>query len=220
LPALPVAVAPEFRPTLRDELAPLQPRVRRAVAGGLVALVVVLAVAAFIASRPNGIHVVGHRPVTWNLYHPRVLRQTRPPAGELLHLEHRGAHGRLISLFVVEPLRLPAYRGNVSGVLPLLADKELAALRARIPGMVPLDEGKVHDNTASGYQLQFRVSRRPTVWGRLVLLVAPGKRSRAGVRLLMLGTPRGGNTIYTDVGKKDELRDPFRTFMFGTGRAA
>jgi hypothetical protein len=216
---LPVAVAREFRPTLRDELARLRPRPRRAVAGGLIALVVVLAAAAFVASRPNGVHVVGHRPVTWNLYHPRVLRETRAPAGELLHLEHRGAQGRLISLFVVEPLHLPAYHGNVGGVLPVLADRELAALRSRIPGMVPLEEGKARDNTAAGYQLLFRVSRQPTVWGRLVMLVKPGKRSRAGVRLLMLGTPRAGNAKYTDVGNEGELRDPYRTFMFGTGRA-
>ena len=214
-----MAVAPEFRPTLRDELAPLRPALRRAVVIGLVAVLLVLAVAGFVASRPNGVHVVAHRPVTWNLYHPRALRQTRAPAGELLHLEHRGARGRLISLFVVEPLRLPAYRGNVGGLLPVVADKELAALRARIPGVVALEEGKARDNTATGYQILFRVSRRPKVWGRLVMLVKPGKRSRAGVRLLLLGTPRGGNTKYTDVGNAGELRDPYRTFMFGTGRA-
>jgi hypothetical protein len=214
-----LAVAPEFRPTLRDELAPLRPPLRRAVLAGLVALVVVLALAAFLASRPNGVHVVAHRPTTWNLYHPRVLRQTHAPAGELLHLEHRGGHGRLISLFVVEPLHLPAYRGNVGAILPVVADSELSALRARIPGMVPLEEGKARDNTATGYQILFRVSRHPKVWGRLVMLVKPGKRSRVGVRLLMLGTPRGGNTKYTDVGNAGELRDPYRTFMFGTGRA-
>jgi hypothetical protein len=216
---LPAAVAPEFRPTLRDELARLQPRRRRAMLAALVALLVILAVAARVAAGPSGIHVVVHQPVTWNLSHPRVLRQTHTPAGELLHLEHRGAHGRLISLFVVEPLHLPAYRGNVGGVLPIVAERELAALRGRIPGMVPLEEGKARDNTAAGYQLVFRVSRRPTVWGRLVLLVKPGKRSRVGVRLLMLGTPRGGNATFTDVGNEGELRDPYRTFMFGTERA-
>ena len=85
--------------------------------------------------------------------------------------------------------------------------------------MVPLEEGKARDNTATGYQILFRVGQRPKVWGRLVMLVKPGKRSRVGVRLLMLGTPRGGNTKYTDVGNAGELRDPYRTFMFGTGRA-
>jgi hypothetical protein len=198
-----VSVAPEFRPTLRDELARVRPPLRRAAVGALVALVVVLAVVAFVATRPKGVHVVGHRPVTWNLYHPKVLRETGAPAGELLHLQHRGAHGRLISLFVVEPLRL-------------LADKELAALRARIPGLVPIEEGKARDNTASGYQILFRTG--PKVWGRMVMLVAPGHKRR-GVRLLMIGTPAGGNTKYTDVGNAGELRDPYRTFMFGTGRA-
>lgn len=210
------SVAPEFRPTLRDELARVRPPLRRAAVVGLVALVVVLALVAFIATRPKGVHVVAHRPVTWNLYHPQALRQTRAPAGELLHLQHRGAHGKLISLFVVEPLRLPAYKGNPGGVLPVLADQQLAALRRRIPGLVPLEEGKARDNTASGYQILFRTA--PRVWGRMVLLVAPGHKRR-GVRLLMLGTPAGGNTKYTDVGNAGELRDPYRTFMFGTGRA-
>ena len=214
-----MAVASEFRPTLRDELAPLRPGLRRTIAGVLIALVVVLALVAFVAGRPKGVHVVKHRPTTWNLYHPGVLRETRAPAGELLHLEHRGGRGRLISLFVVEPLHLPAYKGNVGGNLPVVADSELTALRARIPGMVPLEEGKARDNTAAGYQILFRVSQEPKVWGRLVMLVKPGKRSRVGVRLLMLGTPRGGNTKYTDVGNAGELRDPYRTFMFGTGRA-
>jgi hypothetical protein len=85
--------------------------------------------------------------------------------------------------------------------------------------MVPLEEGKARDNLATGYQILFRVSRQPKVWGRLVMLVKPGKHARAGVRLLILGTPRGGNTKYTDVGNVGELRDPYRTFMFGTGRA-
>ncbi len=40
----------------------------------------------------------------------------------------------------------------------------------------------------------------------MVLLVAPG-HERRGVRLLMLGTPAGGNTKYTDVGNAGELRD-------------
>ncbi len=124
------SVAPEFRPTLRDELARVRPPLRRAAVVGLVALVVVLALVAFIATRPKGVHVVAHRPVTWNLYHPQALRQTRAPAGELLHLQHRGAHGKLISLFVVEPLRLPAYKGNPGGVLPVLAD---AAARGAAP---------------------------------------------------------------------------------------
>ena len=209
-------VAPEFRPTLRDELARVRPPLRRAAVAGLVALVVVLALVAFIATRPKGVHVVAHRPVTWNLYHPKVLRQTRATGGELLHLQHRGAHGKLISLFVVEPLRLPAYKGSPGGVLPVLADKELAALRARIPGLVPIEEGKARDNTASGYQILFRTG--PKVWGRMVMLVAPGHK-RKGVRLLMIGTPAGGNAKYTDVGNAGELRDPYRTFMFGTGRA-
>src|SRR6478609_3712150 len=106
MPRLSGLVAPEFRPTLRDELAPLRPGLRRAIVAGLVALVVLLAAGGLYAARRHGAHVVRHAPVVFNLYHPRSLRAVGPPRGELLHLEHRGAHGRLSSLFVVEPLKL------------------------------------------------------------------------------------------------------------------
>jgi hypothetical protein len=192
--------------------------VRRAIVAGLVLLVVVLGVLGLLAARPKGTHVVHHGAPVYNLFHPASLRELKPGPGELLHLEHSGG-GRLISSFVVKPFKLPAYKGNSGGILPILAGKELAELKRRIPGMEPVEEGKARVNNAAGYQLSFYVSRDPLVYGRLVLLPKPGRHPRQAVRLLVLGTRAGGNTKLTDLGNAGELRSPYRTFKFGTGIA-
>jgi hypothetical protein len=211
-------VAAAFRPTLREELARFPPAGRRAAVAALALLVVALVAAGILASRPGGTHVVHHGRPVYNLFHPGSLRRVAPGSGELLRLEHRD-RGALVSRFAVAPLALPAYKGNPGGMLPLLADRELAALRARIPGMEPVEEGKARVNNAAGYMLSFVAGRHPLVYGRLVLLPRPGRHPRRGVRLLLLGTHAGGNALLTDLGNKGELREPFRTFMFGTGIA-
>jgi hypothetical protein len=215
---VPGLVAPEFRPTLRDELTRFPRAAARAIVAVLVLVVLGLAVAGYKASRPGGAHVVHHGAPVYNLFHAGSLRELPPGKGELLHLEHREG-GRLISSFAVEPLKLPPYQGNAGGMLPILAESELATLRRRIPGMVPVEEAKARVNNAAGYQLSFLASRRPLVYGRLVLLPKPGRHPRQGVRLLLLGTRAGGNELLTDLGNKGELRDPYRTFKFGTGIA-
>jgi hypothetical protein len=211
-------VAPEFRPTLRDELARFPRAAARAIVAVLVLVVLALALAGYKASRPGGTHVVHHGAPVYNLFHGDSLRALAPAKGELLHLEHRQG-GQLISSFVVQPLKLPPYRGNPGGMLPILADSELDALRRRIPGMVAVEEAKARVNNAAGYQLSFIAARDPLVYGRLVLLPKPGRHPRQGVRLLLLGTRAGGNALLTDLGNKGELREPYRTFKFGTGIA-
>jgi hypothetical protein len=182
----------------------------------LVLLVLALAAIGILASRPDGTHVVRHAPLVYNLFHPDSLQQLKPGAGELLHLEHR-RDGRIVSSFVVEPLRLPPYQGNPGGLLPILADRELSALQRRFPGVTAVEEGKARINNAAGYSVSFIASRDPLVWGRLVLLPKPGRHPREGVRLIVLGTRAGGNEKLTDIGNEGELRDPYRTFKFGTG---
>jgi hypothetical protein len=190
--------------------------VRRAVVAALVLLVVGLIAIGLLAARPDGTHVVRHEPLVYNLFHPDSLQELKPGRGELLHLEHRRG-GKLVSQFVVEPLKLPPYRGNPGGILPILAEPELARLRESFPGMTPVEEGKARINNAAGYALLFVAGRDPLVWGRLVLLPKPGRHPREGVKLLVLGTRAGGNEKLTDIGNEGELRDPYRTFKFGTG---
>ena len=82
--------------------------------------------------------------------------RVEPAAGELLHLERKG-----LDSFVVEPLELPAYQGDVGGILPVVAARELDALSERFPDLEPVEEGKARINQVAGYSLVFRASRSP-----------------------------------------------------------
>jgi hypothetical protein len=205
-------VAPEHRPTLREELAPLPTAARWAVVGVLVLLVVAVAIALLGgSSNANGRVIVRERPIAFNLRVPPGMTQLEPAAGEWVRLERKGQDS-----IVVQPLRLPAYKGDVGGILPLVAARELDALKARFPNLEPVEEGKARINKAAGYSLSFRVSRAPREYGRLVLLPQPVPGARDGVKLLLLATPKGGAGKATDVGTRGQLKTPYRSFRFGT----
>jgi hypothetical protein len=204
-------VAPSHRPTLREELAPLPPRTRALVIG-LLALVALAAVVLLArGSSEDGVRIVREGSVAFNLRHPESMRAIEPVDGELLHLERKD-----LDSFVVEPLELPAYRGDVGGVLPVVAARELAALRTRFPGLEPVEEGKARINKVAGYSLVFRASRQPRLYGRLVLLPEPVPGARTGVKLLLLANPDAGADKARDVGTRGLLKTPYRSFRFGT----
>ena len=149
-------VAPEHRPTLREELAPLPARTRWAVLAvlGLLALALLVALT---RGGERGRDADRARTPTVRLQ-PALSRTGSsgwtPAAGELLRLERQG-----LDSFVVEPLELPAYKGDVGGILPIVAARELDALKQRFPELEPVEEGKTRINQAAGYSLAFRVSR-------------------------------------------------------------
>jgi hypothetical protein len=205
-------VAPEHRPTLREELAPLPAPARWAVLGVLVLLVVGIGLALVGGGSSADGRVVTHRgPVTFNLRVPPAMSRLEPAAGDWVHLERKGQDS-----IVVSPLRLPAYRGDVGGILPIVAARELDALERRFPALEPVEEGKARINKAAGYSLSFRVSRSPRQYGRLVLLPQPVPGARDGVKMLLLATPKGGAGKATDVGTRGQLKTPYRSFRFGT----
>ena len=205
-------VAPEHRPTLREELAPLPRPARWAVLGVLVLLLVAIAVAlGGGGSGPDGRVIVRESPVAFNLRVPPGMSQLDPGPGEWVHLERKGQDS-----IVIEPLDLPAYKGDVGGILPIVAARELDALKQRFPELEPVEEGKARVNKAAGYSLSFRVSRKPRMYGRLVLLPQPVPGARNGVKMLLLATPEGGAGKATDVGTSGQLKTPYRSFRFGT----
>jgi hypothetical protein len=194
----------------------MKPRVRRLVVVllGLAALLAVVALAR--GSSQPGTHVVVQRgPVAFNLRYTGPLRAVKPGPGELLHLEWR-SEGRLQASFVVEPLRLPAYQGDVGGVLPVVASRDQDALRTRFPALEPVEEGKARVNKVPAYSATFRASRRPRLYGRVVLLAQPVAGARDGFRIVMLATPQGGADKAGDVAARGMLKTPYRTFRFGT----
>ena len=54
----------------------------------------------------------------------------------------------------------PAYEGDVGGVLPIVAARELEALKQRFPTLEPVEEGKARINKVAGYSLAFRADRK------------------------------------------------------------
>jgi hypothetical protein len=206
-------VAPEHRPTLREELAPLPPRARWAVLAVLGLLALALLVALTREASTDGTRtVVNADGFDFNLRYQDQFQRLRPPGpGELFKIERPG-----LDSFTVQPLNLPAYRGDVNGILPVVAARELDALKRRFPGMEPVEEGKTRINQVAGYTLAFRVSRRPRTYGRLTLLPEPVPGARRGVKLLMLATPKAGAGKARDVGTSGRLKTPYRSFRFGT----
>ena len=153
-----------------------------------------------------------------------------PRAPELVRLERRRG-GLYLESFAVEPLALPPFRGDASGLLPVYAEREIAVLRRRFAPFELMREGKARVNQVPGYEVQFqaRLGRR-RLFGRVVLLPepAPGEdlanpsgvlenaRARRGVRLVLLSTPAGGSVHAFDVGAHGDLKTTFRSFRFGT----
>ena len=68
----------------------------------------------------------------------------------------------------------------------------------------------------AGYSLVFRASRKPRLYGRLVLLPEPVPGARTGVKLLLLANPAAGADTARDVGTHGQLKTPYRSFRFGT----
>jgi hypothetical protein len=187
----------------------MRPRARVAT----ITLLVVAALAAvfmlFKGTTPNGTHAVREAPLAFNLRYSDPMREITPAPGEWLHLERENRDS-----FVVSPLELPPYEGDVGGILPVVASRELEALKQRFPQLEPVEEGKARINKVAGYSMIFRASRKPRLYGRLVLLPQPG--SREGVKLLLLANPDAGADKAADVGAHGMLKTPYRSFRFGT----
>jgi hypothetical protein len=215
-------VAPEHRPTLGETLAPLPRPARWAVLAVLGLLLIGLVIALTGKATADGKRLVRERPLAFNLRVPPGMQEIKPAAGEWAHLERKGKDS-----FVVEPLKLPAYKGDVGGILPVVATREIEALKKRFPALEPVEEGKGRINQAAAYSVVFRASRKPRLYGRLVLLpqppVSPGglataslAGARDGVKLLLLATPEAGAGKASDVGTRGQLKTPYRSFRFGT----
>ncbi len=192
---------------------------RRGIVAVMAVAVLAAALLAFLVLRPedDGIEVVSRaEPAPFNLRHAERLERVAPGRGELLRLE--ATRGDLfVQSFAVAPLRLPAYRGDVTGVLPAFAAREIDALRARFAEFELVQDGKTRVNEVAGYQILFRARLgRRRLFGRLVLLPEPEPGARDGVRLLMQSTPAGGASKAADVGVIGLTKLPFRTFRFGT----
>jgi hypothetical protein len=210
------AVSSAHRPTLRDLVA-TWPRWARLTLQTVAAAVALVVLALVLIPEDDGVDVVRTEPVAFNFRHPPELRSVPPREGETLRLE-RSVRGTFIQSFAVAPLEVPAYEGDVGGVLAVYATGEIERLRRRYAQFELVEEGKTRVNEVAGYTIVFRArlgERR--LYGRVVLLPDPSTEGvRRGVRLILESTPSAGVGRADDVGVRGLNKRPYRSFRFGT----
>lgn len=215
------AVRPEFGPTLPELAGPAWRRLPRAarvgVALGAGVLLVALAALALRGGEDRRTVVVRGEP-TFNLVHPAALERVDPQAGELLRLERR-ADGRVTQRLTVRAVRVPAYRGDIGGLLPAFASRLVDAAERTDPAFVLRGEGRIRVNELPGYAYLFqtRVGGR-TTYGRRLLLFAEEPGVRLGADVLLLAERSESVPRADAVGSNGALKTALRSFRFGTER--
>jgi hypothetical protein len=213
------AVRPEFGPTLPELLGPRVrrlPRVVRFALAALGALVVLLLLWALLL-RGGGAAakraVTLHKPVAFNFVYRAPFSKQAAGAGELAHV------GSKDQSFSVRELRLPAYRGDAAGFLPLYAARQQAAMQRELPGFRWRTDGRANVNKQQGYEIVFQY-RRPDGtlgYGRRIFLL-PTVTARQGVEIWLRAPRSPAVARADDVGKNGGLKTALRSFRFGTQR--
>ena len=209
---------PEYGPTLWQLLAARHVVVRIA-AAVLAVSILVVAVLITLTSRPDETRVLIRQPVTFNFVHGSQWASAERP-GTLVALRRDSPNGLFLDSYAIRELRLPPYRGAVSGMLPVYADGYLRTLARRYPDFELVGEGRARINNAIGYALTFRArtgTRR--LYGRHYLLVDEDPEgSRHGVILEIESTPAAGTPNVDEIGNHGALKTPLRSFRFGEER--
>jgi hypothetical protein len=209
---------PEYGPTLLALLAQRHLAVRVAAAVLAVSILIVAVVIA-LTSRPDETRVLIRQPVTFNLvYGPQWASVER--TGALVALRHDSPNGLFLDAYTIRELRLPRYRGAVSGTLPVYADRYRRTLARRYPDFELVGEGRARINNAIGYALTFRARTGPRrLYGRHYLLVEEEPEGRRhGVILEIESTPAAGTPNADGIGNHGALKTPLRSFRFGEDR--
>ena len=213
-------VREEFGPTL-PELVGRRLGVRtRTVWLALAAIAAVaVVVVAWLALRPdpNQSTVVVREPVTYNLIFPDALQRVAPRSGETLRLQSRSGPPQS---FVVHPLRLQPYKGDVTAALTFMSARLIDEMRGQYQDFVWRGDGRVNINKQPGYQIIFQAHvDGHTTYGRRVLLVAkPDPPPREGVDLTILAARSPSVPNLDSVGATGALKTAYRSFRFGTDR--
>lgn len=204
-------VRPEFGPALPELLAPLPRTIRRGLAA--LALLALVAVFAFW-TRSQGdplTRIVVARPVAFNIGYQSPFTRRAPSRGEIVRIADRD------QWLSVSELRLPPFRGDVAGILPLYATGVAREMGSSRPGFQVRGEGRTNINAIQGY-------------GFTYIVRAPDGRRRYGQRLFLPidVTSRSGVTIGLEadaspavanpemVGRTGPLKVSLRSFRFGT----
>jgi hypothetical protein len=213
-----VPMKPEYGPTLGRLLAPRWTSTSRIVRAALMATgmgIVVLAVAiALTLEKAHYSHGQGF-PFSFSY---RDLHRTAPDPGGYVKVQSTGADGALKYSYAVDPLELPAYRGSLSGELPIYAAGYIDELGRRYSDFVLRGESRTRVNKVPGYEVLYtaQVGGRP-MYGRNVLLLPEQPGVRRGVKIEMLASTTANSQIKApmEVASAGPLVNPLKTFSFG-----
>lgn len=216
-------VRPEFRPTLPELLAPRVRGAGRARLAAVAAAALLAAAALVLLIRGSGSATdtaVVREPVAFNLVYDtsRLERPQPPPGGAALALRTPPSDADP-ETFNVRPITLSAYSGDPAGVQPLVASNLIEQMRRADPAFILRSEGRTRINRQPGYQIQFqtRVGGR-TAYGRRALLFPdePGVREGADITVVSVRSDTIPNV--DAVGSNGPMKQPYRSFRFGTER--
>ncbi|HEX4110072.1 MAG TPA: hypothetical protein VHX88_18205 [Solirubrobacteraceae bacterium] len=213
MPSLPVR--PELRPTLPDLLAPrwraASSRQRLGVLVAIAVVVIVLLSGTLTVLDP---HISEGSPVPYHFRYRNLWKvPTRP--GEQVRLQSPRV-GPPRELVVMTPVRLPPYRGLVSGELPLYAEAYERMLARTDPGYDLYGEGETHiANGVYGYGVEYwlTVDGRQMV-ARDLFLMPDHDGVRRGVLMASEQAPTTAVVDPGDVGSAGSLSLPVKTFGF------
>jgi hypothetical protein len=213
------AVRPELGPTLPELLGPrlrALPLVLRLGLAALGAFVVVVIFYALVL-RGDGADakraVVVRTPVAFNFVYRAPFARLPPQGGELARV------GSTSQSFAVGDLKLPPYRGDAAGFLPLYAAQQEAQMARQFPGFVWRSDGRANINQQQGFEIvfQFRRPGGPLTYGRRVFLL-PNVTAREGADILVTAPRSAAIVRADDVGHNGGLKTALRSFRFGTER--
>ena len=219
-------VRPEYGPTLPELVGPrlaTVPRRTKIAVVALLALLVVAVAAVFLARRDPPTAVVVEEPVAFNLVYDEqaLTRVVEPPEGAVFGLAERG--DRAPQQLLVEPVTLPAYRGDPSAALLGLSSPAIEELRREVgPTFLLRSEGRFRVNEAtSGYQIAWQSREEGEVtYGKRFLLVPDDyeepPREALQVDLVVARNPANPNV--DSVGVNGPLKRPLRSIRFGSER--
>jgi hypothetical protein len=213
-----VPIKAQYGPTLGRILSPRWRAASRLTQGAVIASAVgllALIVAAGLTLENAKYSQGGTVPFRFSY---RNLYRVRPDPGGYVKVQRRSADGRLKDSFAVGPLRLPPYRGSLSGELPLYAAAYISAIKQRYPGFVLRGEGKARVNTVLAYDVFYTtVLEGRRMFGRDVLLLPERPGVREGVDIVILTTPTANPQVTkpVEVATAGVLARPLKTFTFG-----
>lgn len=217
-------VRPEFGPTLAELVGPrvrALPRPARVAVWAAVAVAVValVLIAVRVRAGEQRAAAVVREPVAFNLVYPEGLRRVAARPREALRLESIAGAPAPQSMSIT-PLRLAAYRGDVTATLMGRTPRLIDSMRATLPGFVWRGDGRVNINKQPGYEILFQFRRGSrTTYGRRILLVPDADTApRKGLDVTMLAVRSAAVPRVDAVAADGQLRTALRSLRFGTER--